>query len=83
MKPGPKTDKKFVFRCPACGDQTLQVDGGNCGPCFIQEGVSVVLVACTREKHERVSVEEGAAFETVSCIGHRHDSMTTRKRVCL
>lgn len=44
-----KPSARTVWRCPACGDQTLQgAKGGTCGPCFLN-GATVKLVEGTRE----------------------------------
>ena len=45
-----KPSDRTVWRCPACGDQTLQGrKGGECGPCFLA-GKKIKLVRADRER---------------------------------
>lgn len=46
-----KPSARTVWRCPKCGDQTLQgAKGGTCGPCLVRRRVDVRLVEATRER---------------------------------
>ena len=39
-----------LWRCPRCGDQTIQTrKGADCGPCFVAGDGTVKLVPATRE----------------------------------